>query len=157
MTRVFKSHDYNPLILRLCVVQKDPEKERWLHEHSAHQQPSQIQEGEGDLPAGRIPDALRTARTGKNQHAQLYSVNRCDQGSTPGWVLKKSLQLGLNSTEWNQFRANVEPGLVEVNGGMLCHVNVCVTMSTIPLCSCKTANWILYWKINFKITNSVGN
>lgn len=48
-------------VFRCCFVgnvQKDPAEEGRLHEHTAHQQPAQVQEGQGDLPAGRVPDAM---------------------------------------------------------------------------------------------------
>lgn len=49
----------------LMFMQQDPEEEGGLHKHSAHQQPAQVQEGQRNVPAGRIPDTLWTAWTGK--------------------------------------------------------------------------------------------
>lgn len=57
------------ILLYIRAVQEDPEKEGRLGEHPAHQQPPQVQEGKGNLPASRIPNTVRTTWTGKLQTA----------------------------------------------------------------------------------------
>lgn len=62
---------WNPLdednipVLYIRDVQKDAEEEGWLREHAAHQQSSQVQKGQRNLPASWIPNTMRTTWTGK--------------------------------------------------------------------------------------------
>lgn len=55
----------NISLLYVRHVQKDPEEEGRLREHAAHQQSPQVQKSQRNLPAGRIPNAMRTTWAGK--------------------------------------------------------------------------------------------
>lgn len=58
-------HEDNIRLLSTRHVQKDPAEEGRLRQHAAHQQPPQVQKGQRNLPASRIPNTMRTTWTGK--------------------------------------------------------------------------------------------
>lgn len=53
------------MMVYICDLQKDPEEEGRFREHTAHQQSPQVQKGQRNLPASRIPNTMRTTWAGK--------------------------------------------------------------------------------------------